>query len=64
MTTWQKKAGVSSAHTMQTYAGYLAESSLISLVRWYSSKPVERIRNEKLYISDMISGVFGRRFFI
>ena len=47
-----KKAGVSSAHTMQTYAGYLAESFLISLVRRYSPKPVERIRNEKLYVSD------------
>jgi predicted AAA+ superfamily ATPase len=47
-----KKVGVSSAHTMQTYAGYLAESFLISLVRRYSPKPVERIRNEKLYVSD------------
>ena len=47
-----KKVGVSSVHTMQTYAGYLAESFLISLVRRYSPKPVERIRNEKLYVSD------------
>ena len=59
-----KKAGVSSAHTMQTYTGYLAESYLVSLVRRYSTKPVERIRNEKLYVTDpafisYFTGVLG-----
>lgn len=58
------KAGVSSAHTMQTYIGYLAESYLVFLVRKYSTKPAERIRNEKLYVSDpafisYFSGVLG-----
>lgn len=45
-------AGVSSAHTMQTYVGYLAESYLVSLVRKYSPKPSARIRNDKLYVAD------------
>ena len=47
-----RKAGVASAHTMQTYVGYLVESYLVSLVRRYSTKPAERIRNEKLYVTD------------
>ena len=47
-----EKAGVSSPHTMQTYVGYLAESYLVSLVRRYSKRPAERIRNDKLYVSD------------
>ena len=59
-----KKAGVASAHTMQTYTGYLVESFLVSLVRRYSPKPAERIRNEKLYVSDpafisYFSGILG-----
>lgn len=59
-----QKTGVSSAHTMQTYMGYLAESYLVSLVRRYSSKPAERIRNEKLYVTDpalisYFTGVLG-----
>ncbi len=59
-----QKAGVSSAHTMQTYTGYLAEAFLVSLVRRYSAKPAERIRNEKLYVSDpafisYFTGVLG-----
>jgi len=59
-----QKAGVSSAHTMQTYMGYLVESYLVSLVRRYSAKPVERIRNEKLYVADpafisYFTGVLG-----
>ena len=59
-----QKAGVSSAHTMQTYTGYLVESYLVSLVRRYSTKPVERIRNEKLYVADpafisYFTGVLG-----
>lgn len=58
------KAGVASAHTMQTYIGYLAESYLVFLVRKYSTKPAERIRNDKLYVSDpafisYFSGVLG-----
>jgi predicted AAA+ superfamily ATPase len=47
-----EKAGVSSAHTMQTYVGYLAESYLVFLLRKYSTKPAERIRNEKIYVAD------------
>jgi len=44
--------------------GYLAESYLVSLVRRYSTKPVERIRNEKLYVTDpafisYFTGVLG-----
>lgn len=59
-----QKAGVSSAHTMQTYMGYLAEAFLVSLVRRYSAKPAERIRNEKLYVCDPVfisyfTGVLG-----
>ena len=59
-----KKAGVSSAHTMQTYMGYLVESYLVSLVRRYSTKPAERIRSEKLYVTDpafisYFTGVLG-----
>ena len=59
-----RKAGVSSAHTMQTYMGYLVESYLVSLVRRYSTKPAERIRNEKLYVTDpafisYFTGVLG-----
>jgi predicted AAA+ superfamily ATPase len=59
-----QKAGVSSTHTMQTYTGYLAEAFLVSLVRRYSAKPAERIRNEKLYVSDpafisYFTGVLG-----
>ena len=59
-----KKVGVSSAHTMQTYMGYLVESYLVSLVRRYSTKPAERIRNEKLYVADpafisYFTGVLG-----
>ena len=59
-----EKAGVSSAHTMQTYLGYLAESYLVSLVRKYSTKPSERIRNDKLYLNDpafisYFTGVLG-----
>lgn len=59
-----RKAGVSSAHTMQTYMGYLVESYLVSLVRRYSTKPAERIRNEKLYVNDpafisYFTGVLG-----
>ncbi len=59
-----RKAGISSAHTMQTYMGYLVESFLVSLIRRYSAKPVERIRNEKLYLADpsfisYFSGVLG-----
>ena len=59
-----RKAGVSSAHTMQTYMGYLVESYLVSLVRRYSTKPAERIRNEKLYVADpafisYFTGVLG-----
>ena len=59
-----QKAGISSAHTMQTYMGYLVESYLVSLVRRYSTKPAERIRNEKLYVSDSsfisyFTGVLG-----
>ena len=59
-----QKTGVSSAHTMQTYMGYLAESYLVSLVRRYSSKPAERIRNEKRYVTDpalisYFTGVLG-----
>lgn len=46
------KTGVSSAHTMQTYLGYLEESYLVSRVRKYSTKPVERIRNDKIYVND------------
>lgn len=46
------KAGVSSAHTMQTYLSYLEESYLVSRVRKYSMKPSERIRNDKLYVAD------------
>ncbi len=59
-----RKADVSSAHTMQTYMGYLVESYLVSLVRRYSTKPAERIRNEKLYVTDpafisYFTGVLG-----
>lgn len=59
-----KKAGIASAHTMQTYTGYLAESFLVSLVRRFSVKPAERIRNEKLYVTDpafisYFTGVLG-----
>lgn len=59
-----RKAGIASAHTMQTYMGYLVESYLVSLVRRYSTKPAERIRNEKLYVSDpafisYFTGVLG-----
>ena len=59
-----EKAGVSSPHTLQTYVGYLAESYLVSLVRRYSAKPVERIRNDKLYVNDpafisYFTGVLG-----
>ena len=46
------RAGIASAHTMQSYVGYLAESYLVSLVRKYSTKPAERIRNDKLYLND------------
>lgn len=58
------KAGVSSPHTMQTYLGYLEESYLVSRVRKYSVKPVERIRNDKLYVMDpafisYFTGVMG-----
>ena len=59
-----EKAGVASAHTMQTYVGYLAESYLVSLVRRYSAKPAERIRNDKIYLNDpafisYFTGVLG-----
>lgn len=59
-----KKAGVSSAHTMQTYLGYLEESYLVSRIRRYSTKPAERIRNDKLYVADpalisYFTGVLG-----
>ena len=59
-----ERAGVSSAHTMQVYLGYLAESYLVSLVRKYSHKPAERIRNDKLYLNDpafisYFTGVMG-----
>lgn len=47
-----EKTGVSSAHTMQTYVGYLAEAYLVSLVRKFSFKPSERVRNDKLYLMD------------
>ena len=58
------KAGVSSPHTLQTYVGYLSESYLVSLVRRYSTKPAERIRNDKLYVNDpafisYFTGVLG-----
>lgn len=58
------RAGVSSPHTVQTYVGYLAESYLVSLVRRYSAKPAERIRNDKLYVNDpafisYFTGVLG-----
>ena len=58
------KAGVSSPHTLQTYVGYLSESYLVSLVRRYSAKPAERIRNDKLYVNDpafisYFTGVLG-----
>lgn len=58
------KAGVSSPHTMQTYLGYLEESYLVSRVRKYSFKPAERIRNDKLYVTDpafisYFTGVMG-----
>lgn len=58
------KAGVSSAHTMQTYLSYLEESYLVSRVRKYSTKPAERIRNDKLYVMDpalisYFTGVLG-----
>lgn len=46
------RTGVSSVHTMQTYLGYLEESYLVSRVRKYATKPAERIRNDKLYVSD------------
>ena len=59
-----KKADVSSAHTMQTYLSYLEESYLVSHVRKYSTKPSERIRNDKLYVADpalvsYFTGVLG-----
>ena len=59
-----EKAGVSSAHTMQTYLSYLEESYLVSRVRKYSTKPSERIRNDKLYVADpalisYFTGVLG-----
>lgn len=47
-----EKTGVSSAHTMQTYVGYLVEAYLVSLVRKFSFKPSERVRNDKLYLID------------
>ncbi len=58
------KAGVSSAHTMQTYLSYLEESCLVSRIRKYSTKIVERIRNDKLYVADpalisYFTGVLG-----
>ena len=58
------KAGVSSPHTLQTYVGYLSESYLVSLVRRYSTRPAERIRNDKLYVNDpafisYFTGVLG-----
>lgn len=57
-------AGISSAHTLQTYVGYLVEAYLVSCVRKYSYKPAERIRNEKLYVGDpafisYFTGVLG-----
>ena len=59
-----KAAGISSAHTLQTYVGYLVEAYLVSCVRKYSYKPAERIRNEKLYVGDpafisYFTGVLG-----
>lgn len=59
-----EKAGVSSAHTMQTYVSYLEESYLVSRVRKYATKPAERIRNDKLYVADpalisYFTGVLG-----
>lgn len=59
-----EKTGVSSAHTMQTYIGYLEESFLVSLIRKYSAKPAERVRNQKLYVADpafisYFTGVLG-----
>lgn len=58
------RAGVSSPHTLQTYVGYLSESYLVSLVRRYSTRPAERIRNDKLYVNDpafisYFTGVLG-----
>lgn len=59
-----ENTGVSSPHTMQTYIGYLVESYLVSTVRHFSTKPAERIRNEKIYIGDpayisYFTGVLG-----
>jgi len=59
-----EKAGVSSAHTMQTYVAYLEESYLVSRIRKYAAKPAERIRNDKLYVADpalisYFTGVLG-----
>ena len=59
-----EKTGLSSAHTMQTYIGYLEESFLVSLVRKYSVEPAERVRNQKLYVADpafisYFTGVLG-----
>jgi len=59
-----EKAGIASAHTMQTYLAYLEESYLVSRVRKYSTKPAERIRNDKLYVTDpslisYFTGVLG-----
>ena len=59
-----QSAGISSSHTMQTYMGYLAESYLVSLVRHFSVKPAERIRNVKAYVNDpalisYFTGVLG-----
>lgn len=59
-----EKAGIASAHTMQTYLAYLEESYLVSRVRKYSTKPAERIRNDKLYVADpslisYFTGVLG-----
>lgn len=57
-------AGISSAHTMQTYVEYLGESYLVSRVRKYAAKPAERIRNDKIYVNDpafisYFTGVLG-----
>ena len=59
-----KSAGVASVHTMQTYLSYLEESYLVSTVRHYSAKPADRIRGEKVYVSDpafisYFTGVLG-----
>jgi len=59
-----EKAGVASAHTMQTYVSYLEESYLVSRARKYATKPAERIRNDKLYVADpalisYFTGVMG-----